>query len=316
VDNVRFTAATQLAVDSAASNFVSLCKTYRLTAKEEPPSTFLGMSCDYDAGTVRIKPALIARIMQAKLTPQPLDDLWALFSRCVYASRIMRLPLAEFFSAIKWMRRKCALFAKGTIKLDDTVAVWDVAAKDWRRWIHMIQENPPTAHWNAVACCPEFALYTDASTTGWGAVLFAEEDGLIREASGTWGCKKLASDMPVLETSAAGLAAQAFRDAIPSGAKLLLLVDSSSALGALRKGSSAVELMNKAVREALASFTKLSSLHVAHVTTDENPADNLSRGSLDRHQNLVGLGAMGRRLARSALPVRLPRQRVLGPRAG
>jgi len=138
----------------------------------------------------------------------------------------------------------------------------------------------PTDLWRPAWTPPGMRhLYTDASTTGWGAVLLDGSDGPTT-VGGPWP-SSLATTTPgvinALELRAVALALEAL--AVPlAGTTVCLHVDSRVALAALRKGSRATHLhalATAAWRRAATLAVRLAGL--GWVASGDNPADAPSR---------------------------------------
>ena len=115
-----------------------------LQQREEPNSTFLGMEFDFTnrhGDTFPVRPSDKTRSViaaQAHIVEnnklQQFGALRELFSRCIYAARILRLPLARYYAVFKFFRRH---FSRDT-QPRTYVAVWACILPLWQKWIEDI----------------------------------------------------------------------------------------------------------------------------------------------------------------------------------
>jgi hypothetical protein len=322
IDNVRFLGDPE-PVDRAAESFKARCKFVGATLNEEQVNArhtrgvFLGVESDYEAGTVRLSEKTLKKIRGESAVSlskdAKLEDLRVLFGLLFFASRVLRLPLAEFFTPIKYLRRRLAKVNKNELKDSDPAELWECAIPDLKRWIGLALENPWTEHRKFSGS--EAVLLTDASTTGWGAVFYDETRGTVKAAGGQWPEKKVSTQINELETEAVEKALSVFRDDIegdPEGS-LLILLDNTATMNVLKKGHARSYEMNDALRKLQRRLPQRKKVRVAYITSEENTkfADPLSRGKTA--VNLQGelqsfLGDVGGRLSRAALTVCVPRR--------
>jgi hypothetical protein len=212
------------------------------------------------------------------------------------------MALAQYFVVTKFLRRLTSKFVAGTLGLHDVVKIWPMASAVWRRWLVQLAANPWTKH-PAFEIPHTMVLVTDASTSGYGGVLFDESTGEFYETAGVWDSVVDPAQMPQKETDAVTLALRRFKKTLTNCASLLLLIDSTTAAHALRRGTSKSEALAESVKSALEELPANCEVKVAYIPTHENPADPLSRGRSSDSKELASLGQKGRWLVRSSMPL-------------
>jgi len=292
IDNVRFhgIGLHEDKVRRAATIFQARCKQVGATLNDEDVNDWhtkglwLGTEVDYRLARVRLAKKSINKLKEeatalnsANIT---LNDVQVIFGLLFYGSRVLRLPTVEYFTAIKYYRRRQSeMLSNFEIAASDQPAnIWACAKKQLFDWISRIQENEWTEHLPDTDS--SFILCTDASLTGWGAVLFNMISGEINALGGKWTRTYEPKDINTLEMRAVEEGAGAFRDILNSKSinGLDLLVDNTSTMYTLRKGHSSKYDLNAALRRTLRSLPPSLSIRVGYIDTAHNPADSLSRG--------------------------------------
>ena len=306
VDNVRFIGDESEVVGVAAA-FTQVCASVGATLNKEEvnaPHTrgdFLGVEFDYTAKTQWLADKTVQKVREAKQTfnddNATIQDFASAYGILRYASRMLQVPLAQFYVPIKFARRRSA----DGYDPGKPAAVWQSAKPGFNKWCdHVIRNVPVSPPKTSPA---DVVLVTDASLTGWGAVLFTS-DGAYHCAGGRWSEAHESGDMSVLETRAVRLAVAHFAELI-TGGSLKLCVDNTTTQQCLLKGFSASYTLNKEVEEALKEVANVSlkCFACAYVVSAENVADAQSRGrevdiiKVTELASSLGLqgGAQGRR---------------------
>jgi len=191
IDNVRFM-GSQEAVCLAASRFRDVCARCGVTLNAEPYNTphqtgpFLGIEFDYKARTVAIGPRLRAKLEAANLHTCTNDDLCTTFGALYHASRILRINMAEFYFCMKYYRKRVAALLSGALHGSDCASIWPSILRQFTRWLDTATRNVPVSVTPRLAEDAPYALATDASDLGWGAVLFCRRTGRISTIGGKW----------------------------------------------------------------------------------------------------------------------------------
>jgi len=324
IDNVRFLGRNGDSVNRAANSFLDNCARCNVILNKEPTNEiheigdFLGTTNDYARGLVRMAEKTVNKLRDESsiaMAPEAtIEDFRALFGVLFFASRVLRISLAEFYGPVKFLRRRLHEVSKGMMKDTDRAKLWPCMRQDLERWIETALGNPWTNHLerrNGV----ELVLVTDASTLGWGAVLYDERTGTAAATGGKWIQKRSSSEINELEAWSVRNAAEAFEEQLndPSLRHLLVLVDNTATLHAYRKGSAQAHLLNRAVREGQKYLPDNVKVSIAYIDskTNQSFADPISRGEKMKEELASQLGDLGRRLGRTALNVAVPAHRVI-----
>ena len=181
--------------------------------------------------------------------------------------------------------------------------IWPSVKPHWHRLIDALLMNPWTNHVNDVG--HQMVLVCDASTSGWGALLFDEGMGSVQECHGFWPGTRPCSEINELEMRALRFSLESFCDHI-GNKPLSILMDNSASVHDLKKGSAHAFRLNNESLQVLRRLPRSSAVKVAYISGSQNPADALSRGIPSSSQLASVLGDLGRRLARNALRVSVP----------
>ena len=181
IDNVRFHGPPQ-AVSQAILVFRQRVQKANATLKTEPcnqlheKGTFLGAQTDYSSAAIRVSKQTIETLRREAGTldnPQAsVEDFQVLFGLTLFAARVLRVPMAQFYPVVKFIRRR--LSTTPPKAAPTTLAhLWPSIKPEWNHLISQLLDNPWTRH--VAPQHHELVLITDASITGWGAILFDED---------------------------------------------------------------------------------------------------------------------------------------------
>lgn len=313
IDNVRFVGPKE-SVIAAHRHFVAQCEAARVTLGVEPNKyhpafradappgqvpllsephqigEFCGTVTNYVDATVRVADKIIVKLREdfrlCNVPGSSIRDVQILFGRLFYASRVLRIGLAKYYFALKFYRRAMNRLSH-IIDHEKPITMWTSAYRLIENWIAELAVNSPVRHL-PLHMTPQgmqrlLVIATDASTTGWGAVLCDEASGYFTSAGGKWDQPHTSSEINNLEVDAIRNAFDIFRNRIVELAPnaIVVLVDNTSAQAAVRKGYSPSEVMNASVLRALQSLGTLPThieVRTSYINTHENVADELSRG--------------------------------------
>jgi ribonuclease HI len=139
---------------------------------------------------------------------------------------------------------------------------------------------------------PTYTLYSDASLSGWGAVLHDNIRSTTVATGGRWTPSEARRHINELEVMAV---VQAFRAFDLRGADVHVLVDNTSALAGIKRGYSAAYAINNRLGELAELTSELRILSVDYVASEDNWADAPSRGhALQLSSPLRGRGVYAR----------------------
>lgn len=295
VDNVRFGVPdnnpTYLA--DAALSFRSACAKANITLNVEPLNAphqqgiYTGIEYDYAAGTAsntdktRLK---LARARTAILSSTAtLDEVFEAFGILFFASSVVDYDLGSHYHSFKFFRRKAALFSQGQLKLSHPTPVWNCIRVELAQWFDALADpllKAPIRRTNS----GYVRLFTDASLSGAGAVLF-DAEGLVHTWARKW--TPLEASRPIHELEAiAAFEAMVFFQPYLTGNHVDLFVDNTSVIGAAKKGYSPSFHFNSHIRNLL-DHIRAHGARVQYVKSAHNPSDCESRRFAEKKPNYV-----------------------------
>ncbi len=283
IDNVRFMHDDPQVLTECAATFKATCKACRITLNDEPLNAphqsgiFLGVYYDYARGLSALTDKTRSKLLAARLAifsaEATISDVLRGFGLLFFASSVLEFPLASMYHAFKYYRRKAVQLNRGTISEDSPAQLWACIRTSLASWFDTFDDATKT---NPVKLqtSGNVSLYTDASLSGAGAVLFTDSGEVL-----TWSRKftPLESSRRIEELEAIA-ASEAFTFFGPQmkDKSITMYIDNTSVLGAVRKGHSPSFNLNKHI-SALASDTRARLVRLEYVRSAENPADYESR---------------------------------------
>lgn len=247
---------------------------------------FLGVTYDHARHSTTIKAslreklraalALISLTSSEQLTLMHLRNLLSILGTVQYASQISGNHRAKYYTTLKFFRRRAAANAL----LDAPAEFWPCAVPQLIQWI-TYEINAPPRTWNLEELDPEFqaVLYTDASNTGMGAVLY-RPDGSISVVATRWDSDP--EDTPhinILEAKAILHALDTLRMDDLLG--IHLKIDNTSVMYCLQKTLSRSFELNRIIEKILEHRNFGKILSIAYIASANNRSDVLSRLSTD-----------------------------------
>eukprot|EP00757_Euglenozoa_sp_SAG-D1_P004024 gene4024-14504_t len=198
------------------------------------------MHFDYSARTVRVADKTIKRLRGWKKSLfQSTWGQWMTgFGRLLYASRILRFPLSGVYEVIKFHRRQCAKYARDELAETDDAAIWNCVKPALVSWLDHVLNNEKVSVRKSPTPNDRWVLATDASTKGWGGVLFDSSTGEIKDFGQQWDRDYRSHDINELEAEAVLRALKEF-DLTPEKIDehgLLIMVDNTSVMHTMHKG--------------------------------------------------------------------------------
>lgn len=240
--------------------------------------SFLGIDFDYAQGRARLTPKTLGKLQEVrKLVFKPflsISEIFELFGQLFHASSVLRFPIP--YHCLKFLSKRASAFSShGNLALQTTI--WPCILNSLTNWIDELLRNPWTDPLKAVL--PHPILYTDASESGFGAVLF-QTDGEVFKLSGRWSPLEASRRIEELEALAVTRALLFFGESLRNG-QLTLRVDNTSVLHSVRKGYSRSYNLDKHIQETLRCLKDLQVdvVSVDYVPSAQNLADGPSRVS-------------------------------------
>jgi hypothetical protein len=292
VDGVRFVGSEQDLWRVQAA-WLDVCKKFRITVKPEPELNVphrvgewmgvvhqLSSPTNPDTKLVWLPDRAVRKVLAAKalLTDDPtVSDVLSAYGCMAHYAQCLRAPMWKYFHGIKFVRRLASRLARDETTLDAKASIWACARFALVELAEFLIANKPArplAFCSPANCAVH--LFTDASKSGWGAVLIRE--GLVLHIGGRWppGTDDAIAD---LEAKAVANAAAHFADEL-AGQRVRLVVDNTNVQHTLARGSAHAERLNEAIGAALGALGRANpaSVVVAYIATKANPADEPSRG--------------------------------------
>ena len=289
VDNIRICANDLDVLRAALLKFYAIAKLYLIDINEEysqvlqtDPTKYTFLGADYNhllkqtSITEKIREKLIRAetlltTEGADLQALTLRTLLSILGTLQYAAQLNFTTRCLFYDVMKFFRRRAAA---GSL-LDAPGEIWPCIVPSLVRWIKLELACKPR-QWTVGIPPPEFqaVLYTDASSTGFGAVLY-RPDGRISILAGRWDAQQALLHINIKEALAISTALDKID--FKGVTSLHLKVDNTSVLYTLEKRSSKSFALNAVILKITKHehYSKLASL--AYVVSHKNNADVLSR---------------------------------------
>ena len=254
--------------------------------KDEPNSNnphqlgkWCGVMYDYLLGTTSLPPCAVTRLAEAVAMlnndSMTVSDVFDAMGYFFFASAVLVAPLDKYYFPLKWYRRIAADFARGIASMTKRVNVWSCIRKDLCHWAAFLSKNTPAPVFRT-GITPA-TLYTDASETGYGAVLFI--NGKVYVSGAAWTGTDVGTHINILEAEALSRALVRFKDVLV-GSLLTIKIDNTSVIGAMDRGYSSSFAMNNKIGYLIGSLMLVGAYTIEYVASKSNLSDGESR----RHQ--------------------------------
>ena len=288
IDNLRLCSDNLHALWAAWHELIALCSHLGATIGESNPPpmtaptpyTYLGMlfSIIDDVPQVELSSRSKTKMMKAasivsSTTPVTVVDAIALFGQTVWATIVTGTPLGELYHVIKFIRRIQRR------KMNDLVSIWPSIRKRWSEALVKMTSlrfksgfRKPNAH---------VTMFTDASLSGWGVVIFNYGDCPIRIFAGKWSETEKRESINVLELRALRIGVRILAS-IKSPDEVLsvqIFIDNTSAMSWVKRKRAARYSTNQLALEVddimKQHLIQLSS--ICYIESARNFADKPSR---------------------------------------
>jgi len=237
---------------------------------------FIGGDWHFTDKTISVTEKNREKILSMKLTKQneELDpfELEKLVGRLLHATGLLQINLCKYYWVLKWMAKLMNKLNRGInarVRLPPSVFY---SLFDWQQECVQTHKIICRAKTNVSG-----TVFSDASTTGWGAVFISEENRLFI-VGGKWMNTAFTNcDIAYLEAEAARRAVMCLQKFI-ANSHFNLFIDNSSIVYAIGKGYS----RNLSINSCLGSLYEVcdrldSTVSVKWISTKENIADPISR---------------------------------------
>jgi len=286
VDNVRFVGTREYTA-GAGEYLKTLSKPLNLAwnvEKENIPhqrGKFCGVLYDYRQKLVCLTDHSVGKLKQLRDTLSPqgctVEVMRRLFGRLFSAGVVTQAPVWRWYYAIKWYRRRCRALTRDELSVQEVVGWWAASWDQTQEWLDWVIANVPTTPRQEGEPC-FWTLFSDASTKGAGAVLVGA-DGTVRTWGISWVDMGLWSHGWVPHINQLEVIAAHWALVMGFGVyrfdPLHLMIDNTSALGAIRRQRSNSFWINQYVGPIMAGPWRI--VRADYVASAENPADHPSR---------------------------------------
>jgi hypothetical protein len=197
--------------------------------------------------------------------------------RLMYASQVVDVQPGQFYFAMKTYRRSASKLSTG-VSPEMMIKLSPCVQRQFAAWIAAAMLNPPTTPPMANATAT-YAMYSDASMSGWGAVLVNLTTREVRSVGESWDPTMKGFSINVLECEATVRGVYAFREQM-RGTHIDVMIDNTSVEAAVRRGYARAGRLN-AVVSKLNESLRAERIHIRYaryIASKSNPADAPSRG--------------------------------------
>ena len=286
IDNVRFV-GTEVNVSLANTKFISRAKEAGVTLNEEDGNTphhkgvFCGVRYDVNDGTVHLTDKTVTKLTlaAADMASATLTNerVFVIFGLLIWASAVARAPMHKYYYAIKFIRRRMSNVRSGKAALSDYAAVWSAARPQFVEWFDFLKRNKPTKP-KIEQDSVDKVLFTDASKSGCGGVLFSVDTAEIEFHAETWSEAEKKQHINELELLALRRMLVHWANRLDA-TQLRIMVDNTTAKAALLNGRSGSYHINQEVSSIDDLLAKCASTTIHYIKSEDNPADAPSRGT-------------------------------------
>jgi hypothetical protein len=284
IDNVLAVGAPA-ALRAWSSAFVAICNELHCTLNEEPANLvnthvdFVGMHFNFSSKTVALAETNRQKFDTMNDEYDSLEDLERAIGRVWYAAAVLGMSLVGHYFFVKWWRRRLSALARGSASWLQRPSIPSHARTSLQKLLEAARQNVPSCVLlHTRRSRPLAVVVTDASLTGWGAVLLREghEPAAVGDAFDV-----TYSHISIYEAAAAAMGLACFGPDV-RGCDVILLVDNTSVEANLRRA-----LCQRHIREEAAAIFASGilrtldefdiHLRVAHIPSASNAADAISR---------------------------------------
>lgn len=301
LDNIRYVGNDPLQLETAMNRFYELCEMTLVDINESIEETihamharseytFLGVEYDHKTSCIRLSAKNIAKL-QAMQFPDDAQmtvrEFLAAYGNLTYAAMTLEMCRAQFYFVTKLLRRVMQRTARKirwgstwTKELDAEVKLWNRAIAEGAAWRNQALQTG----WRKVTPSPQgdkgAVLYTDASTSGLGALLFFAT-GEISILARQWTETERARHININEAVALHEALSTFKPQLREVTHIDVRIDNTTVQAALRNSHSRSYWLNNWVLHILRSAQWQKVRSVAYVKSASNLADLPSRAHSD-----------------------------------
>ena len=277
IDNVRYT-GTRAMVSRAREQLIETSRICNVAMQCDEVATkydFIGIAFDHETHSVRIADKTLRKLPSSIPTSMTAHELEGIIGRLIFAAAVRQDPLVNSWWTLKWARRVFNQLNRGVLLTSDVVTLTESQQRALQYWLtaarlpHVVKRQLQGR---------EATLFTDATLTGWGAVLIFDNDRLLVAGNHFTG-DKAEGDIGRKEAWAVVNALEAFAEQLACVTRLNVFVDNTGVEAALRRGMPRAESLVDPIRATGQHICPSNvSLFVGRVSSEANPADEISRG--------------------------------------
>ena len=269
-------------VKDALQHVLATAAAINATFKEPPQIadkyTFIGVEFDHTTPSVRVADKTRRKLPSSSPTSSSVSELGILVSRLIFAAGVVRKPLADYYMTIKWVNRQVNALNRGGD--DKLVEIPRSLRPQLAQWLADAKTTLKLDRATPIADNNPDVLYTDASSHGYGAVLFMA-NGEIAISGAAWPADvdKTSGNMAALEAQAVSNAIEEFAQRLLVRKNVELRIDNTSVVAAVRRAIARSPNVNDRIAPALRWLAQHDIAYtVSYVATGDNAADAPSRG--------------------------------------
>ena len=270
IDNVRF-------FHGEGRKFVELARAVNavLNDNDERAPHQVGKFCgplyDYKNKTVCLQQKTLQKLILARDTVDSwtIEDMSHHFGTIFYASTVLQAPIATYYAAMKFYRRRYSAVALGTLGPQSPAAIWPSARPQLLEWLDYLVSNKPV-HPRVSCFDPKWVIFTDATPKGWAAIIVNQDAAQVSVFTGQF-TPDDARSINEKELEAAVHALRKLKEICPAPNAVHIWIDNTSAAAALRRRRSGKFTLNKLAAIAEKELANVTAFSVAYIRSEDNP---------------------------------------------
>ncbi|CUE61285.1 unnamed protein product [Bodo saltans] len=288
IDNFRFSANDIHVVEAAVLQFYRICNHFGVSLNEDCEETlnmiktqhydFLGITYNHQLHTTQLTQKLRTKITRLASLNEPevasltFRQLLSMYGLLNHASSITGSPRAKWYYLLKFLRRS----ASRKVQLNAQADIWPSLRGQIQTWAAEELARPPVVH-SHLHREISATVYTDASNSGWGIVVF-RDDGPTTIRGGTWKISESPLHINLKETITVLFALDLLSEKhFRPLTHVSLLVDNTSAIAAVEKGTSRSYELNQLAWLITLHEKRPLINNIHYVQSAKNHADWVSR---------------------------------------
>ena len=295
IDNIRIVDSPtfEADVDSIFSRAAALNLVINESRESVKPLSsydFLGVRYNHSSGTIAIAAKTLQKIFQVRSTLSTsksfaaLDQQQALeiFGLFLWSDHIVRAEInrSDFYYIFKNLRRIAQSIQQRGAPSKQPGALWASTFTTWKQWANLLARNRPQKVLGAATVSSQrVTIYTDASLSGWGVVIFVGHSKSPSVIAGDWPSWVKNKNPTINELEIAAIVNMAIVTELKPGTMIDLYCDNTTAIAGVKKGILRNFHESNALMELAHVFNekKWGINSIQYVNTKDNPADYFSR---------------------------------------